>query len=161
MLQITRSALEAVACHAEEAFPEECCGCLSTRQAGGMVTAAHRITNIQNKLHEQNPLEHTRTARDAYHLDEMELFEVQKSVDEKGEFLCGFYHSHPDEESYFSGEDKRRAMWEDQPMWPDAHYIIASVKRGKVAYAKSFAWSQEKKEFVEEPVVVVAEQVTT
>ncbi len=38
---------------------------------------------------------------------------------------------------------------------PDAHYLIASVKNGKVAYVKSFAWDPGKKDFLEEPVEVV------
>lgn len=157
MLRITRSAFEVLVRHAEKAFPEECCGCLSSPEAEGPVTTAHPCTNIQNRLHEEDPKMHPRTARDAYHLDERELFRIQQELDDTGRHLRGIFHSHPNEESYFSAEDKRRALCDDEPLWPDAHYLIASIRGGRLATAKSFTWSPAQKDFIEEPMEVLAD----
>ena len=155
MLRITQSVLDIIYAHAEETFPDECCGMMSSPAIGGNVDVAHRCTNIQNKLHEKEPEEYPRTAVEAYYIDPLEMMKIQRFIDDGNRHLAGIYHSHPNEESYFSAEDKHKAMWDDEPMMPDAHYIIASVNNGKIAYSKSFTCDEENEDFVEEQIEVV------
>jgi proteasome lid subunit RPN8/RPN11 len=162
MLQITKAALESVFSHGEETFPEECCGCLAGPVDGDEVTEAVRCTNIQNKLHEKDPEHYPRTAKDAFNIDPLEQMKIEEAADEKGLKLFGYYHSHPDCESYFSAEDTRQATYPTtgdddgprEPIWPDAHQLIASVKAGKADYAKAFTWDGVAEEFVEEEIEV-------
>ena len=48
MIAIEAQAMEAMREHAEEAFPEECCGALLAGPDGQVVRP---MTNIQNRLH--------------------------------------------------------------------------------------------------------------
>ena len=155
MLRISQAALGDLHRHAEGAFPEESCGLLSATAPGGTVEKAYRCTNIQNQLHALEPAEHPRTAANAYYVDPLEIVAAQKAIDESGHTLSGMYHSHPDEEPYFSAEDRRRALAGDEPMWPGAHYVVISVKQGRAACTKSFAWDPTKSDFTEEPLVIV------
>jgi len=155
MLRIWKPALEEVCRHAEETSPEECCGCLSSEAPGAVVTEVSRGTNIQNQLHRENPQEHPRTAKEAYTIDPLELAHTEEALDDRGRSLAGVYHSHPEEEPHFSAEDQRRALVGEEPMWEGAHYLIVSVKDGKVAGAKSFAWDPSVSDFVEEPIEVI------
>ena len=155
MLSISTTALGEIQRHAEGAFPEESCGLLSATAPGGAVVRTYRCTNIQNQLHALEPAEHPRTAANAYYVDPLEIVAAQKAIDESGHTLSGMYHSHPDEEPYFSAEDRRRALAGDEPMWPGAHYVVISVKQGRAACTKSFAWDPTKSDFTEEPLVIV------
>jgi len=160
MLKITKAALESVYNHGEETFPDECCGCLAGPADGDEVTEAIHCTNIQNKLHERDPEQYPRTAREAFNIDPLEQMRIEEAADGKGLKLFGYYHSHPDCESYFSAEDTRQATYPTtddddglrEPIWPGAHQLIASVKGGKAAYAKAFTWDAEAKGFGEEEI---------
>ena len=155
MIKITHEALQTIHHHAEATFPEECCGFLASPGLDEIVTEPIECANIQNKLHEEDPVEYPRTAKDAYVIDGMEIYAVDKSVSEKGHHLVGTYHSHTDKDAYFSEEDRRLATFEGGPIWSAAHYIVVSVMGGKVAYAKSFQWDPEKKDFMEEEMDVL------
>ena len=160
VIKITHEALQTIYHHAEATFPEECCGFLSSPDPDGIVTEPIECTNIQNKLHEEDPVEYPRTAEDAYFIDGMEFCEVDKSVSEKGHYLVGTYHSHTDKDAYFSEEDRRLATFHGKPIWSEAHYIVVSVMEGKVAYSKSFRWDAEEDDFDEEEMDVLEKEST-
>jgi len=159
MIKITRKALQTIYRHAETTFPEEGCGFLSSPHPDGVVTEPIECTNIQSKLHEEDPVEYPRTAKDAYFIEGMEIYEVDKAVSEKGHHLVGTYHSHTDKDAYFSEEDRRLATFDGKPIWSEAHYVVVSVVEGKVAYAKSFRWDRKKKDFMEEEMEVLEKEI--
>ncbi len=151
MLRISRASWEELCQHAREAFPEECCGIV----LGGEETEeVRRITNIQNTLHQKDPLAHPRDATTAYFMDPKELLATLREADTKHLNLKAFYHSHPQHEAYFSAEDKARALFGDEPSYPDSAHLVISLYDGKVKEAKAFAWDPEKKDFVPIPLVV-------
>jgi proteasome lid subunit RPN8/RPN11 len=157
MLTIERAALAAMHAHAEEAFPEECCGVLFASPGGQVV---RRMTNIQNRLHAADPV-HTRDARTAYQMDTRELYEVSRTGDQPGWRIVLFYHSHPNHGAYFSPTDKAQALWGDptdggEPAYPGVAYVVLSVYERAVRGAKAYAWDEFTHDFREAPFTVAA-----
>jgi [CysO sulfur-carrier protein]-S-L-cysteine hydrolase len=135
--------------HAEETFPEECCGLVLSN---GVKEQVRRFENIQNKLHALDPATYPRTAAIAYAMDPRELESVLDQADKAGAKLKAFYHSHPDHEAYFSAEDKAFAIPFGEPTFPGAAQIVISLYHRTVKTVKAFAWSDEMKDFLELPI---------
>jgi [CysO sulfur-carrier protein]-S-L-cysteine hydrolase len=135
--------------HSQEAFPEECCGLVLSN---GVNDQVRRLENIQNKLHALDPITYPRTAAIAYAMDARELESILDNAGKAGAKLKAFYHSHPEHEAYFSAEDKAFATPFGEPTFPGAAQIVASVFNRVVKEIKAFAWSDEKKDFVELPI---------
>src|SRR5262245_63604512 len=91
-LSLSERALEEIAQHAQETFPEECCGVIFNDGAADRV---HRLKNIQNQLHALDPQTYPRTATIAYAMDYKELELVIDEAKRNGARLKAFYHSHP------------------------------------------------------------------
>jgi proteasome lid subunit RPN8/RPN11 len=146
---LTQETWNEISRHSQETFPEECCGVVLSN---GVKDQARRLENIQNKLHALDPATYPRTAAIAYAVDPRELESVIDDADKAGAKLKAFYHSHPDHEAYFSAEDKAFAMPFGEPTFPNAAQIVVSVYDRAVKTIKAFAWSGEKKDFVELPI---------
>jgi proteasome lid subunit RPN8/RPN11 len=149
MVELTQAAWNRIAQHAEETFPEECCGVVFSNGASDRVVG---LKNIQNKLHALDPLTYPRTAVIAYAMDPIELEVVIQQAETKGEKLKAFYHSHPDHDAYFSEEDKAFASPFGEPTFPDTAQIVVSIYNRAVKTISAFAWSTEKKDFIEVPI---------
>src|SRR5580765_580002 len=78
--------------HAEETFPEECCGIVVSNEQEDHVL---RLKNMQNARHAADPEQYPRNATIAYTLDEMELESKILEAEKIGFRLKAFYHSHP------------------------------------------------------------------
>jgi len=148
-LLLSEAAWNEIASHAQEAFPEECCGVVFSK---GSVDQAHRLRNIQNQLHELDPQTYPRTAAIAYAMDHKELEAELDSNARSGAKLKAFYHSHPNHESYFSAEDKAFASPFGEPTFPGAAQIVVSIYDRVVKEIRAFAWSEEENDFVEVPL---------
>ncbi len=146
---LTQEAWNEISRHAQETFPEECCGVIFSARGADCVL---RLKNIQNKLHALDPQTYPRTAAIAYAVDPLELESVIRQSEEKGQTLKAFYHSHPDHDAYFSDEDKAFASPFGEPTYPDAAQIVVSVYNRAVKVIRAFAWSDEKNDFVEVPI---------
>ena len=149
-LTIDRAALDEMLARTRAAVPEECCGAVVTRDGRDHVRP---FTNIQNRLHAENPTENPRDATTAYSPEPKELFAVLKSGDEPGARLKVFYHSHAINGSYFSDEDRARAMFGDDPAYPDVTYVVVSDARER-GEARAFRWDEASHGFVEVPIEV-------
>lgn len=150
MLSIDERVLAAMRTHAEEGFPEECCGVVFATPEGQLV---RRMTNVQNRLHAADPVAYPRDARTAYQMDPRELFEVNRDGDQPGWRILLFYHSHPSHGAYFSDTDKARALWGEppdaEPAYPGAVYVVLSVYDRAVRDVKGYAWNDATRDFVE------------
>ena len=135
--------------HARETFPEECCGVILS---SGATDEVRRLKNIQNKLHALDPQTYPRTAAIAYAMDPLELDQVIRQGEAKGQRLKAFYHSHPDHDAYFSAEDKAFACPFGEPTYPEAAQIVISIYNRAVKIIRAFAWSETDTDFVEIPV---------
>lgn len=145
-LSLSESAWNEISRHAQDTFPDECCGVVLSN---GKTDHVQRLKNIQNKLHALDPATYPRTAAIAYAMDPMELESVSREAQSIGATLKAFYHSHPDHDAYFSEEDKAFASPFGEPTYPDTAQIVVSIYNRVVKTVRAFAWSDDKKDFVE------------
>ena len=146
MISVKAHTWDAICRHAQETFPEECCGAILTAPSGDEV---HPITNIQNVMHAKDPQSYPRDATIAYVMEPKELLAVLKEADSGKAVLKAFYHSHPNHDAYFSAEDKRQAMFGDEPSYPDAVYLVISIYDREVKTIRAYAWNEQDKDFIE------------
>jgi [CysO sulfur-carrier protein]-S-L-cysteine hydrolase len=149
-LRLARAALDDVLAHARATHPAECCG--AVLEVGGR-DDVRRFTNVQDRMHREDPDGHPRGAETAYTPDPKELFAALRDGETPGARLKVFYHSHTRVGSYFSGEDRARAMFGDEPAYPDVAYLVVSDSR-TAGEARAFRWSDTERDFVEVPVEV-------
>jgi proteasome lid subunit RPN8/RPN11 len=138
-LVIQRLALAEIFAHAREAAPDECCGVVVER---GGHDEVWRMRNVQDDLHAHDPVMHPRTARTAYALGRQDIERLDAAAPKV------IYHSHTKNGAYFSGEDRARAMFMDEPMYPGVAYLVVSDARIPDE-AKAFRWDPEQADFVE------------
>ena len=147
MTTISQAALHDVRRHCREAYPDECCGVIVGMDGGG--TRVIRVRNIQDEMHEKDPLAYPRTARTAYTGHPADLRAALDLADEPGCSLVAFYHSHPDHDAYFSAEDTAQATPFGEPSYPEALQLVVSVRGRSVQATKAFAWSPGEGAYVE------------
>ncbi len=146
--KIPAAAFDAMALRAELDFPEETCGLLF-RKTGNLEVVPLR--NVQNDLHRADPAVHPRDARTAYVFDPGELASAMATREAQGAEMVGIYHSHPDHDAYFSATDRREAAppeW-GEPVYPGVTYLVFSVYDRQLKAVAAFAWSEEKRDFLE------------
>jgi len=139
--------LDAVLAHARETHPDECCGAL-VRKAGRL--EAWRLQNVQNELHRRDPAANPRTAVTAYALGvaDVERLDGARAGDPAVGTLEAIYHSHTKVGAYFSGEDRARAMFGDEPLYPEIAWLVVSDSR-ETGEARAFRWDDEQRDFLE------------
>jgi proteasome lid subunit RPN8/RPN11 len=147
MVHLSAHTWDAICRHAQDTFPDECCGAILSR-AGK--EEARRIPNIQNVMHAKDPQGYPRDATIAYFMDPQALLAVLTAVDRGQADLKAFYHSHPNHDAYFSAEDKARALFGDEPSYPDASYVVISIYDREVKTIRAYVWDEGKKDFVEQ-----------
>ena len=144
---ISKNNLESIHKHALEEYPFECCGIIAGSTNTKDNDLLFRCTNIQNKLHEMDPKTYSRDAKTAYNIDPKELFKVFSEIESKKMTLKTFYHSHPDHDAYFSDEDKKMALFDGEPTYPDAKHLVVSVYNNIVKDEALFGWNPETRSF--------------
>jgi len=149
MLKILSHVLSEIYVHAEETYPTECCGFIASLSIDAIIHQAIRCTNVQDSYHKQEPKNFPSTSRKAYIIDPIEeLAILQKDMHDY--FLRGIYHSHTGFVTDFSPMDRKGAVHNNEPLWPNYHYLIVLVSKGKVNDVKSFIWNSKKKDFIHE-----------
>ena len=149
-LTLERAALEEILAHARTTHPDECCGAVVGHAGRDHV---RRFTNIQDRLHRDDPANNPRGAATAYTPEPRELFEVLRDGESPGACLKVFYHSHTRVGAYFSGEDRARAMFGDEPAYPEVTYLVVSDSRSP-GEARAFRWDEGARDYVEVPVEI-------
>jgi len=149
-MRLSRAAVEEMLAHARETHPAECCGAVV--EIGGR-DVVRRFTNIQDRLHGEDPVATPRGAETAYTPEPRELYAVLTESEKPGARLKIFYHSHTRVGSYFSGEDRARAMFGDEPAYPYVVYVVVSDSRTP-GETRAFRWDESRRDFVEEPIEV-------
>lgn len=122
MIELRRSAYDAIVDHARAAAPEEACGLLAGRREDdrSTVVAAHRTENVA-----ANP-------RTRYEIAPTEQLDVFDRIEERGREIVGFYHSHP------AGPPRPSTTDAEQAAWPDYSYVIVDL--GGVPFVGSWRW---------------------
>jgi proteasome lid subunit RPN8/RPN11 len=148
-VELSQASWNEISHYAEVAFPDECCGVIFARGGAERVVP---LENIQNKLHDLDPEAFPRTAATAYNINALELDKLCTEAKNLGEKFIAFYHSHPDHDPYFSVEDKAFAIQDGEPTFPGTAQIVVSLDVHGVQTIKAYAWSREKKDFIEVPI---------
>jgi proteasome lid subunit RPN8/RPN11 len=144
---LTADALAAMYQHARRDYPRECCGIVYGPRDAAVADRAVACPNIQDRLHAEDPVRHTRDARTAYNLDAPDLFRLQKSL--RGDTPAKIvYHSHVDVGAYFSDTDQAAAQMDGEPSYP-VEYVVIDVKSDGAKGAAQFCWDQAQKRYVE------------
>ncbi len=145
MIKIHKEAIDLMINHAIDTYPEECCGIVTGNEQNHTV---HKCKNIQNRLHEEDPIVHPRDARTAYAIDRKEAEVIFLLTRDKGENVIGFYHSHTDHEAYFSLEDVEAQIVFGEPEFPEALHIVISIRDKRFHNIAIFKWDRTKKDFI-------------
>jgi [CysO sulfur-carrier protein]-S-L-cysteine hydrolase len=152
---LRKANFDRIVAQAEREFPFECCGFIIGTDAAfadaDWVEEVHPITNIQNRMHAEDPVAFARDARTAFLMEPREHLAVMNEIDRRRLSLRAVYHSHPDHDAYFSATDRAQACSFDpgEPDYPDTVYIVISVRGAKFARAAAFRWDPASKDFVE------------
>jgi proteasome lid subunit RPN8/RPN11 len=152
-LRIERQALDLVLAHARATAPDECCGAIVARAGRDEVW---RLRNVQNELHARDPVTFPRTARTAYALGREDTERLDTATLGKPDVgaLKAIYHSHTKNGAYFSGEDRARAMFMDEPTFPEVAYLVVSDARLE-GEAKAFRWDDGQRDFADVGIELV------
>jgi proteasome lid subunit RPN8/RPN11 len=131
---------QAIGRHAEEAYPDECCGFFFGGD-GEIRTISHvrRATNTR-----------TENRGRRFRIDTDEYRKAEKYAVDHGLDLLGIYHSHPDHPAEPSEHDRSVAM-------PFFSYIIVSVTGGTANDIRSWRLNEEET-FDEESVTILSKQ---
>ena len=147
MIPISQDNLGEIRKHALDVYPHECCGIVIGFAESKDDDILFRCTNIQNRLHKMDPKAYPRDAKTAYNIEPRELVEIFNQVQSKGMMLKTFYHSHPDHDAYFSDEDKKMALFDGEPTYPGAKYLVVSVYNKIVRDEAWFEWNAQTRSF--------------
>jgi proteasome lid subunit RPN8/RPN11 len=136
-LSVEAVARESMLAHAVATYPDECCGALIGRAADGLVLEALALPNSTQEGARRRflvtPRDYSRSERHA----------ASCRLD-----LLGFYHSHPDHPAVPSQHDLGQA-------WPNFHYVILSVREGRVADLRSWQLTGDRSGFDEDTLTDV------
>ncbi|NIM65381.1 MAG: hypothetical protein GTO51_05250 [Candidatus Latescibacteria bacterium] len=115
MISINKEALDQIRRHAESSYPAECCGALfgvknnDTRSVSEIIPLPNRWDG--------------ESAKQRYLITADDYIYLEKTAEEKGADILGFYHSHPDHAAQPSDYDREQAL-------PVYAYLIVAVEKG-------------------------------
>lgn len=150
---LTETELLAIRRQAEAEYPAECCGVVLVREGAGGDRRLLRCRNIQAELHAKDPARFPRDARTAYYVAHADLLEIGRT-EAGGYGVHVIYHSHIDAGAYFSATDRRQALVDGQPAYPQAAYVVVAVEGGRAGEARAFRWEPAAGDFVEVPLTL-------
>ena len=118
-LWLTADQRAQIAAHAEQTYPDECCGILLGRDAPatGDARAIERLLPIDNAWGAGE-------RRRRFLITPRDMLRAEREARVAGLDVVGFYHSHPDAPARPSEFDREHA-------WPWYTYLIAGVTQGR------------------------------
>ncbi len=113
--------------HGEGAYPAECCGAMIGRADG----AAKEVVRLSPAVNRRTDDPHR------YLIAPDDLRRLEREVQEAGQEIVGYYHSHPDHPARPSAFDAEHA-------WPWYSYLIVRIDRGRGADLASWVLDDER-----------------
>ena len=107
-IRLRKDQVAATARHAQEEYPNECCGLLAGKD--GIVAEVYRATNVDHSPY-------------TYLMDPAEQLKFFKEMEARGWELVGIYHSHTHSQADPSRTDVEKAFY------PEAVYVIVSLRK--------------------------------
>lgn len=118
------------------AYPNECCGILIGKEKDGR-RVVERLAPMKNVF----------DAGEQYHrfsIDPLAQIEAEKSADDAGQVVLGYYHSHPDHPARPSEYDRTHV-----PPWSFYGHIIVAIEKGRPAAMTAWFLDEESEQFKE------------
>ncbi|MDR2345528.1 MAG: M67 family metallopeptidase [Planctomycetaceae bacterium] len=140
MIVINETKIAEINKHAEQEYPNECCGAL-----------LGKIDSADRKVIELIPISNNRepeTQHNRFLIRPEEFLECEKKALKQNLDLIGFYHSHPDHKSVPSDYDLNHAL-------PVYSYIIVSVKSGNADELTSWLLRNDRTQFEQEEIQIL------
>ena len=124
--------------HAEEAYPEECCGVLLGRlDDGGRIEA---LVPVENREADE------RARR--YLIGPADYLRAEREAERQGLDVVGFYHSHPDHPARPSATDLAEATF------PGFVYTITAVANGRAGETTAWRLADDRSRFLPVPLTI-------
>jgi proteasome lid subunit RPN8/RPN11 len=138
MIRLSEKIVDEIEYHAEQTYPEECCGMM----LGFIDQGVHSIKEVI-------PIDNSQgDNRRRRFLISPEQYRHAEELARKWKMeLLGFYHSHPDHPAAPSAFDTDHAL-------PWFSYIIVSVEHGKAAAMTAWLLNEERTQFGERMIMV-------
>jgi len=122
MIRIEKQPWDTIVAHAQDTYPNECCGAILGATDNGVTTVALAV-ELENAFDGEQQRRY-----------EIRLEDLQKADAEarsRGMELIGIFHSHPDEDAYFSATDlKNSCAWYS--------FVVLSIRNGVFDHARCF-----------------------
>lgn len=135
-LELTHNVAGRMKRHAEEIYPDECCGFFFGND--GEIRMIHQTKEVRNIR--------TGNRRRRFKIDPKDYQQAETYAFENNLDLLGVYHSHPDHPAVPSEHDRKVAL-------PWFSYIILSVEDGKTGDIRSWRLN-DSRQFEEEAVKI-------
>ncbi len=129
---IPKESLDKIYSHARESYPNECCGLI-------MKLGIRPCKNIQNELHQSDPVNYSRSAKEGFVFSPEDSLFLSRNIDSDNPVRI-IYHSHPDVGAYFSKKDKNNALFDGEPIYPVDHLVI-DIQKDEVICSKLFRFT--------------------
>ena len=116
------------------AYPNECCGILIGKEKDGR-RVVERLAPMKNAF----------VAGEQYHrfsIDPLAQIEAEKSADDAGQVVLGYYHSHPDHPAKPSEYDRTHV-----PPWSFYGHIIVAIEKGRPAAMTAWYMDEDTEQF--------------
>jgi proteasome lid subunit RPN8/RPN11 len=154
IILLTQAHSDAILLHAEQCYPEECCGILLGNHQSidgaevNIVRAVYSTANVwaQSLSNRDRADEDVATAHRRYRIDPLAMLQAQRHARENTWDAIGIYHSHPNAVAVPSEWDRAWA-------WPQYSYLIVSLQNGVARDLKSWSLSPDQ-EFLAEKLII-------
>jgi len=140
--------LEQCYAHGIDTYPKEACGLISGPiDQEELLLKVHRISNVMDKYHALYPKQYPRTNRDGYMIDPKEYIKLEDRLTQQGQKVKVVYHTHIGIGAFFSKIDKKYALWDGEPSFPDVHYLVCGINNRQPADAILAVFNPVTKDF--------------
>lgn len=145
-ISITKRVLDDIHAHAEDTYPEECCGLLISGEGADALAAPNSKKRITESIRMTNA--YNGPKGDRYDIDPLDLFKADRAISQKGLTIAGIYHSHPDYPASLSRFDLEHSF-------PWYSYVVVSVPKGSAGDTKSWVPNEDHKSVHQEEIEIL------
>ena len=135
MIALTAESTKAIRDHAEQTYPEECCGLLLGASTAAGTSTGHVVYRV---VRMDNVQDENRARR--FLISPAQYLAAERSALAAGMELLGFYHSHPDHPAVPSEFDTQHAL-------PWFAYVIISVRNRVSAELTAWVLREDRSQF--------------
>jgi len=143
-LRLRAPIVERMSEHVRRAYPEEGCGVLLGREAGGS-------REVEEAIVFENQCEDSRQNR--YLISPEQFLAAEKGARARRLDVIGIFHSHPDHPARPSSYDLEHA-------WPYYSYVIVSVEEGRIGEIRCWRLADDRSALEAEPLEIRSETDT-